>query len=234
MAIVKRPKIGVYGEKTRLLQKKLSYERISLNWKTVLVWKYLGSRINATPSIDDIQDPIFLENPDRAYDTEPVEINAYWEPVQEQMMDLSQFGIMNPLGDTQTFRMHSYSFEADGLGRYIIVGDVIEVPFMSIDGKKALFEVTDVDRKKENETYEVIVTTVPMKSRQETVEIDTDNDGAELLEDLLGRIEDVYDDVSEEGFDTSEIAVDNASDVKYDPRPNYATDFLDDPSKPLF
>lgn len=235
MATLKQAKIGVYGPKTRSLQKRLSFERIAHTWKTVQVWRYLGSRTSTVPSIDDLPDPIFMEVADRAYDTISVEINAWWPPINEKQMDLSQFGIIDIVGDTQEFRFHSYSMEPDGLGRYIIIGDILEVPFLEIDGQSVFFEVTDVDRRKENETFEIIVNAKPMENSQETAEIDNLNQNEAKLEDLMGRIDGISDvEVEWDEADTTGIDVDDPTTDTYDPRPDHAEDFLDDPSKPIF
>lgn len=236
MATLKSPVIGQYGSKTRLLQKKLSYERISLTWKTVNVYKYLGSRTNATPSINDIPDPVFLEVADRAYDTTPVEINAWWEQLPEQQMDLSQFGIISPLGDTQQFRFHSYSFEVDGLGRYIMVGDIIEVPFLEQDGNKVFYEITDINRKNENENYIVIASAKPMADSQETTEIPDKNTDKPLFDNLESElVADMESDFTEDGVDTTTTQTSDEPDSRdpYDPRPDDSEDFLDDPNKQI-
>lgn len=236
MSNYKPSRFGVYGPKTRLLQQKLSFERTTLSWKSVLVWKYLGSRTNDDPSINDIGSIIFMETPDRAYDSVPVRINAAWEPIQEQMVDLSAWGIINPLGDTMKFMFHSYSFTEEGLGRYIVVGDVLEVPFMEQDNKKAFFEVTDVDRKQENENYRVIVTTVPIQDRQETEEIHGVHSNRSIFDDIMDSFDDeVSDMVPLDGYDTDGIVFDdNPVRGGVDPRTDDEASFLDDPTKPMF
>lgn len=231
---LKQPKIGVYGPLTRNLQKKLSYERISLSWKVVDVFLYLGSRTESSPSLSDIPDPIFLEVADRAYATESIRINAYWEPQQDDTMDLTKFGLINPMADVQTFRFHSYSFEPDGLGRYPVEGDIIKVSFLEQDSKNVFYEVTDIDRKREPETFIVTVSATPMDATQETTEIPTNND--QKLSDLLGRLEDDQDaHVDMDGLDTDGYEVDDPNeDDEYDPRNNEQEEFFDDINRPLF
>lgn len=217
-----------------MLQKRLSYERISLSWKSISVYRYLGSRTEAYPSLSDIPDPIFLEVADRAYDTDPVIINAYWEPQQDDVMDLTKFGLINPLQDVQTFRLHSYSFESDGLGRYPVEGDIIKVPFLEQGGKNVFFEVTDVDRKREPETYIVTVTATPMDSTQETTEIVTNND--QKLSDLMGSLQDLQDEeVDIDGLDTDGYEIDDPTNHEpYDPRNDESEDFFDDINRSIF
>lgn len=237
MATVKRPKIGVYGPKTRDLQKRLSYESVSLTWKTCFVYRYLGPRTEASPSIYDIQDKVLFETPDRAYDTTPVELNVWHEMMQEKTMDFSQFGLISPLGNEYIFRFHSLSFEEDGLGRYMIPGDIFEVPFFEQDGKKAFFEVTDVDRKAEFEKFYVVVTAVPMDDKRETAEIADKNINSSIMDDLRDGFDaEVEEQNNISGVDVGDYIVDDGDDEPepYDPRAPEIGDFLDNPDKKIF
>lgn len=171
MAGYKQPKIGRYQSKDRALQKRLSFEKVSLTWKTANVYRYLGDETNGDGALlDDIQDPVLMENRDRRYDTNPVEINIAMEELSESPFSLDKFGIIPVLGDTQVFRVHVNSFEDDGLGRYLREGDVLEIPFLQGNGnagKKAFFEITDTDEKMEFEKFYVTITTVPVKDTEE-------------------------------------------------------------------
>src|SRR5690606_1909291 len=91
---------------------------------------------------------------------------------------------ISPMGNEFIFRFHSLSFEADGLGRYMVVGDVFEVPFLEQDGKKAYFEVTDVDRKSEFEKFYVVVTAVTLDDKRETAEIPNKNINSTIMSDI--------------------------------------------------
>lgn len=233
MSVLKNPRVGVYGEKDRLLQARLSYEKTSLTWKTVNVYKYLGSAVNVTPSIEDIQDPVFMENPDRAYDLTPIEINAHFDPLTEELTDLSRFGIINPLGNQQRFTFHTYSFEADGLGRYITAGDILEVPFWEQEGRKSYWEVESIDRKMEFETFTVVVMATPMNDRQETAEIPDIPSNSSIMDGIdSDRLLEQEANFTEEGYDTSTVTLDDESVTreKYDPRPDSTEDFLDNPN----
>jgi len=154
--VARKGRIGVYGHKTRELQKRLSYEKVALTHKTAFVYKYVGPATGGNE--DSIPDPIFLEVRDRLYEKEPEEINISYESFNEGVLDLSKFGIISPIdNDVFTFRVHINSFTSEELGRYLVVGDVVEIPFLSEEGedgeKRALFEVTDVDTKNTNETF---------------------------------------------------------------------------------
>jgi len=256
MSAFKQPKIGVYGYKDRLLQKTLSFEKVSLSWHPITIYKYLGdSTQGAGSSITDIQDNIFMENRDRRYDPNGIIINAHVEQVDDQPYDLSAFGIISPLGDTQIFRVHINSFEADGLGRYITVGDVIEVPFFSDrNGNNMFFEVTDTDEKPSFENFYVTITTTRVKDAQEMEEIDGIQSNSDALDELQATLNDAYDATFAEGGLQSEPSLyvergyveddywdaapttsgytDETTREDYSPRPN--EDFLDDPNAEIF
>ena len=256
MSAFKQPKIGVYGDKDRLLQKTLSYERTSLTWHPITIYKYLGdATLGEGSSITDIQDNIFMENTDRRYDPNGIVINCHVEQQEDQPYDLSAFGIISPLGDTQIFRVHINSFEADGLSRYIIVGDVIEVPFFSDkNGNHMFFEVTDTDEKPTFENFYVTVTTTRVKDSQEMEEIEGIVSNSDALADLQADLNADYDATfideglqseptlySERGYvedgywdiaPTTTGYDDEAPRDEYSPRPN--EDFLDDPNAKYF
>lgn len=225
------PKIGVYSEQTREMQKRLSFERISLTWKTAFVWKYLGNATNDNPNIDDIQNIVFLETPDRAYERYPVQIPIHYEPLPEEAMDLSQFGIISPSSNQMTFRVHIGSFEDDALGRYLIEGDVLEVPFLEQDGQTAYFEVNDVDKKSEFEKFFVIVRADIMNDKRETSQIDDKNTNAPQISSIMDELEERQkEDVDQGGLDSSEYDnVDAPAQEEYDPRNPNQGSFLDDP-----
>jgi hypothetical protein len=123
-----RTPIGVYGDKTRRFQRKLTRDLFGLSFKSANVYKYLGSRENPEPDIDDIQNKVFFEVPDRAYSGSPKTINIGMDPMRAEKMDFSRFGLINPIQDEQTFRVHVDDME-ECLGRWVIVGDVFEIPF---------------------------------------------------------------------------------------------------------
>jgi hypothetical protein len=97
--------------------------------------KYLGPQntgnISATEaggtSITSIQDMLFLENRDRKYDTSVYTMRTQFR-VNDSDFDLTQFGLFLT-GDTifATFHLNDM---IDSLGRKIMVGDVLEMPFL--------------------------------------------------------------------------------------------------------
>lgn len=236
----KLAKVGVYGGKDRDLQRKMSYERTALTHKTANVYKYLGVSTNPVPDLDDIQDKVLLENRDIAYDPVPVELNVHYDLLPENSFDLSRFGIVNPIGNTQIFKFHINSFDDNGLGRYIMVGDIIEIPFLAegdLGEIKAFWKVTDVDNKTSFESYYSIVTTVPMSHMQETLGIDDgDNNNADILDALQASVkaeqEDSFVDAGLSNDEFNNIPEDVREE--YDPGFDVGSDFLDDPNKRIF
>jgi hypothetical protein len=255
MSSLKLPRIGLYGKKDRLLQKMMSFEKVSLTWKTANVYRYLGSEVNGeNASINDIQDSIFMETPDRSYGPIPVEINISMDDLGEQPFDLSKFGIISPIGETQIFRVHVNSFDQDGLGRYLIVGDVIEIPFLQQNGndsQEAFFEVTDVDRKMEFENFFITVTTVPVKDTQEMEDLPIPSN-SDALGDLQTQLDAAFqEEFVDGGLDSepylyvdrdyvvddyvdaiSTITYNDPERTTYEPRAN--DDWLDDPNGKVF
>ncbi len=256
MSSFKTPNFGQYGPNDRILQKSLSYEKTSLTSKEINVYKYMGVSGNTPPNIKDIQDTILMENRDRVYDTNPVKINCSIEFLPESVFDLSRFGIINTLGNSTQVRIHINSFEADGLGRYIVPGDLIHVPFWDQNGIKSFHEVTDIDKKTEFENFLVIVTMIPVKDSQQTTDLDSDIPSNDILIDNLAiSIEADQDAVFEQGgidpepslyidrdyidtdyFDSADAHTysDEETRTDYDVRPDKSEGFLDDPnSSPL-
>ena len=102
----------------------------------VYVHKYLGAYkndANGNPVPLDplnIQDVLFLENRDRAYDKEVYELRGTYN-VQDNDLDLRQFGLFLT-GDTIFMEVHKNDMQAL-IGRKIIAGDVIELPHLRDD-----------------------------------------------------------------------------------------------------
>lgn len=209
--MVKRARIGVYGNRTRSLQKRLSYEAVSLTWKIANVFMYLGSRDNVSPDVTDIQTTTFMEVPDRAYNSHSVAVNIYFEPAPEQVTDYSQFGIIDPIGTDQIIKMHVNSY--DSLGRPPIVGDVVEVPFFKQDSHDALWEVTDVDRSQEFEKFYSVVKMRVLEDSRKTREIDMQGSIGDTLDDIMGQNEnEANENVEHTGYDDTDVVGGNTND----------------------
>lgn len=225
MALLRRVgKIGVYGTKTRKLQRRISFEAYGLTFKVANVYKYLGSRANVTPNINDIQSKVFFEIPDRAYAIEPLPIPVGMEPLQEMKTDFSRFGLISPLQDETRFRFHIDDF--DPLGREMIIGDVFELPFYKKNGD-AFWEVTDVDLRSEAEKFIAIVTATPLSASRATREIPVNRDNGDLMDVIgTGMQTEFSEQVPAEGIYAEPPA---KEDVDYR-NPSQAS-FLDDPNK---
>lgn len=175
-------KIGMYGEKTRKLQRSLTRETFALTFKCANVYRYLGSSESTEPSINDVQSTVFYEVPDRAYDSNAVPINIGFEQMSESQMDFSRFGMINPLGNEQTVRVHLDDMAC--LGRWLIVGDVLEIPFFERDGQKSYWEINDVDDKPSYEKFYVTLSIAPLGDTRETREIEIDRSGFDISEQV--------------------------------------------------
>jgi hypothetical protein len=80
-----------------------------------------------TPNPKNIQDLLFLENRDRAYDTNIYRLRGHYQ-VQNLDFDLSQFGLF--LNNNIIFIVVHYNDMIEQVGRKLMVGDVIELPHL--------------------------------------------------------------------------------------------------------
>jgi hypothetical protein len=74
--------------------------------------------------LDDIQDPLFMENRDRDYAKQSLQIKVAFTPF-DAISDLSKFGFQ--IADTWIFTT-TYATMVSTLGRPIVIGDVLELP----------------------------------------------------------------------------------------------------------
>jgi hypothetical protein len=219
-------KIGVYGNKTRALQRRLSFEAFGLTFKVAKVFMYLGSRTSVVPDIDDIQSTAFSETPDRAYSSYGIEIPVGMDRFQSGGMDFSRFGVINAMSDEHTFRFHIDDF--DPIGRNLIIGDVFELPFYSTVDAGSFWEITDVDLKLVTEKYMVTVTAVPLSKNRKTREIIVDGDDLDPFTQIMQRSDEQAEEMVPDmipSFEPSQVP------VPFDNRNDLHTSFLDDPDK---
>jgi hypothetical protein len=132
------PRLSLYrptkGSDYQFFDKTIS-EMFTVGGVDINLHKYLGPQntgnISATEaggtSITSIQDMLFLENRDRKYDTSVYTMRTQFR-VNDSDFDLTQFGLFLT-GDTifATFHLNDM---IDTLGRKIMVGDVLEMPFL--------------------------------------------------------------------------------------------------------
>ena len=222
--MARRGKIGVYHNKTRSLQRRLSFESFGLTYKDAEFFLYLGPEGDV--GIDNISNKVFFEVPDRAYAPVAKSIPIGVEPDVESAMDFSRFGLINPLSTEKSFRIHIDDFKT--LGREVIVGDVFELPFFSKDDKRALFEVTDVDLKLEYEMFIAIVKASPLSKSRRSAGIDMNRDEELLISGIMTDADFQYNEVvpSNNGVFEPEDVVDSVVDY----RDEKQRSFLDDPT----
>ena len=197
-------RVGLYGPKTREFQKNLTYEAFKMTFKTGNVYRYLGDASNDNPDINDIGKNTFFEITERAYHKEPVGVYLGIEPPSESKMDLSQYGIIDPSAEELRVKIHMNDFYC--LGREIIVGDAIEIPFYEVDCEKAFFEVTDVDKDQSYEKFYYNLTLKPMNDSAKTQNLDLDRSNENLFDEVKEEKDTQNEEqVPYEGVDESEI-----------------------------
>lgn len=75
-------------------------------------------------TLDDIQDPLFMENRDRDYAKSSIQLKAQYTPF-DAVSDLSKFGFQ--MADIYSFTV-SFAEMVRALGRPLVIGDVLELP----------------------------------------------------------------------------------------------------------
>lgn len=111
---------------------RIAGENIRIGGVGVLVHKYEGPP--GGEGILDIEDGVFLENPNREYSDTLYELRCTYTP-NDVDYDLSQFGIFLS-SDQMRFDFH-FNDMMDAIGRKLISGDVLEFPNMrdtTLDG----------------------------------------------------------------------------------------------------
>lgn len=101
----------------------------------VNIHKYLGpldtgfvsNTEPGTTGVSSIQDMLFLENRDRKYDTSIYTMRSIFR-INDNDFDLTQFGLFLT-GDT-IFAVFHLNDMIDTLGRKLMIGDVLEMPFL--------------------------------------------------------------------------------------------------------
>jgi len=135
------PKLSLYRPNKqndyRFLDRTVS-EELRVGGTDLYIHKYLGPQ-NQGPSNDytlpqytetaptGIQDLLFLENRDRAYDPNVYRLRGHYN-VQNLDFDLSQFGLF--LNNDIIFINVHYNDMIDIVGRKLMVGDVLELPHL--------------------------------------------------------------------------------------------------------
>jgi len=134
------PKLSLYTPTKqndyKFMDKSIS-EMLTVGGTDLYIHKYLGPVTGpsndytqpeyATVSPTNIQDLLFLENRDRAYDPNIYRLRGHYN-VQNLDFDLSQFGLF--LNNDIIFITVHYNDMIDIIGRKLMVGDVLELPHL--------------------------------------------------------------------------------------------------------
>ncbi len=132
------PRLSLYrpnkGYDYQFFDKTIS-EMFTVGGVDITLHKYLGPAATGfvsntepgTTGITAIQDLLFLENRDRKYDTSIYTMRTLFR-INDSDFDLTQFGLFLT-GDT-IFAVFHLNDMLDTLGRKIMVGDVLEMPFL--------------------------------------------------------------------------------------------------------
>lgn len=135
------PKLSLYreqrGKDYEFFDRRIS-EMFTVGAATVLVHKYLGPKDQgetkdatqpqyANQSVLNIQDLLYLENRDRSYDTTVYRLRIH-HSMQNVDFDLTQFGLF--LNNDTLFGTVHKNDCYDTLGRLLMSGDVIELPYL--------------------------------------------------------------------------------------------------------
>ncbi len=135
------PKLSLYSPTKqndyKFMDRTIS-EMLTVGGTDLYIHKYLGPSDQgpsndytqpeyATLSPTNIQDLLFLENRDRAYDPNIYRLRGHYN-VQNLDFDLSQFGLF--LNNDIIFITVHYNDMIDIIGRKLMVGDVLELPHL--------------------------------------------------------------------------------------------------------
>lgn len=135
------PRISMWrdhrGADYKFIDRRIS-EMFTIGGTGILVHKYLGSEggdgtdatkpANTTPSIQNIQDLLFLENRDRKYSDDIYTMRGIYQR-QDQDFSLAQFGLF--LAEGTLFMTFHLNDCLEILGRKLIPGDVIELQHLT-------------------------------------------------------------------------------------------------------
>ena len=127
------------------LSDKISQEITDMGGTGVFVHKYAGP--NQGEDETDIQDPIFMENRSRNYDSTIYELTGHYSP-EDSDFDLTQFGLFLS-SDTVFINFHLNNM-VERLGRKLMAGDVLELPHL-----REYFFINDEDHDPINRFYVV-------------------------------------------------------------------------------
>lgn len=130
---------GRKGNDYRFIDRTIA-EYFSIGGTAAYIHKYMGVHdVKGNPTdpdnpkgIMDIQDMLFLENRDRRYAPDVIELRAIYN-LQDSEFDLKQFGLF--LSNDSVFIEVHLNDMITNLGRKLVNGDVIELPHLRDDAR---------------------------------------------------------------------------------------------------
>jgi len=202
------PRLSLYkperGNDYEFLDKQI-LEMFTVGGTDLHVYKYIGTDDGTTvKDHTQIQDVMFLENRDRAYDPDIYRLRCIYN-VQDIDFDLSQFGLFLS-NDTLFMTVHIRN-SVETIGRKIMPGDVFELPHLKDEyaandynvSLKRFYVVEDINRAAEgfSQTWWPHLYRVKLKQiydGQEYKDIldlpaEEENPGGNTLRDLLSTYE---------------------------------------------
>lgn len=226
--LVRMGKIGLYGSKTRNLQRRLSYEALGLTFKEARFFLFQGDKDAQTLSPTQFKDKVFYEVVNRSYALDYVAIPVAFDPHMNMKADFTRFGLINPMTSEVEFTIHLD--DCDLMGRTPVIGDVFELPFFETSAGRSIWEVVDSDDKRVYETFTITLTAAPITKSRATRDIEINRDNESVFSTLMDEA-----DVDYEGYvPTTDVSEDQttpspSTDVNYIQGTQF--DFLNDPNK---
>ncbi|MCI4410585.1 MAG: hypothetical protein JHC38_02805 [Thiotrichales bacterium] len=221
-------KIGVYGNKTRTLQRKLSYEALGLTFKEARFFLFQGDKDAAKLSTTSFKDKVFYEIANRSYAKDYVAIPVAFDPRTHMKTDFSRFGLVNPMTAEVEYIVHVD--DCNLLGRKPVIGDVFEIPFFETSPGYSVWEIVDVDDKRSYEEYIFTLTAIPVTKSRATRDLTINSDSESVFSTLMDEADvDYASYVPTTDVNADQTTPPTSTSVRYIQDAQF--DFLNDPTK---
>jgi hypothetical protein len=226
--VARMGKIGVYGSKTRMLQRKLSYEAVGLTFKEARFFLFQGDKDDSTLSPTAFKDKVFYEIINRSYSKDYIAIPVAFDPRTHMKTDFSRFGLVNPMTAEVEYVVHIDDCAL--LGREPVIGDVFELPFFEDTVGYSVWEIVDVDDKRSYEEYIYTLTAVPVTKSRATRDLTINSDNESVFSTLMDEADiDYASYVPTTDVSANQTTPPKSTDISYIQGTQF--DFLNDPTK---